>query len=195
MWAVEVIGGAPAPMACRSVRSLRAQSSRLSAACVAHEGWSEARRTLGSLRYMLETGLIRCGVPQRIASGFIGHEVAGFDGKAGDRCAASRVDALWTDAPRSSPGGDADAARAGASAGGTDAGARSNPDSCRRAGRHRTSRAGPRACVHDGRGGQGKPRCVGTRWPGRGEQGVQHGHHTARQPARVAFAWLASWVT
>ena len=59
--------------------------AEVSAWCEENEGWSHLRRTLGSLRYMLETGLIRAGTPMRIASGFIGHEVNGFDQKCADR--------------------------------------------------------------------------------------------------------------
>ena len=53
--------------------------------CQKNEKWSQAIRSLGSLRHMLETGLIRCGVPARLASAFIGHEVDDFDNKKGDR--------------------------------------------------------------------------------------------------------------
>ena len=52
---------------------------------VRNEGWSDLTRSLGSLRHMLETGLVRCGVPSRIASAFIGHEVIANDDKNGDK--------------------------------------------------------------------------------------------------------------
>ena len=47
----------------------------VSAWCTLHEGWSDHTRTLQSYRHTLETGLVRCNTPLRIASGFIGHEV------------------------------------------------------------------------------------------------------------------------
>ena len=62
--------------------------------CEENEGWSGLRRTLGSLRYMLETGLIRAAVPMRIASGFIGHEVNGYDEKCSDHRIADYTYAL-----------------------------------------------------------------------------------------------------
>ena len=52
------------------------------------------RRTLGSLRYMLETGLIRAGTPMRIATWFIGHEVNGYDEKCADHRIADYTYAL-----------------------------------------------------------------------------------------------------
>ena len=71
-WGAEVVGF-------KSSDPIRVVSAYL----VATAGWAPRPRGLGSMRYMLETALIRAGVPRDLASSFIGHEVADYDNKKG----------------------------------------------------------------------------------------------------------------